>query len=143
MKTVVPFEPRARRAAAPDPVAEDSHRALIVFVVVFSAIALVMYTAAVLAASTSHDERLWLIWLVFVIAITKVLLANGLLFLFLQSDAHSKARSRPRGVSRTPPDRRLERAKTRGQERAQHRTPRALPLRLVVGPASSRNERQE
>ncbi len=95
MSKVVPFRrppKRSTRSLLTDYTDESSStRHLWVHVLLFSAIALVMYTAAVLAIPGDSTEKLWLIWLVFVIAATKLIIANGLIFAMTRSDSESEA----------------------------------------------------
>ena len=77
MAKVVPF----RRPARPTAELEEeagSRRQLRVHVTLFSAIALVMYTVAILSVPSEIGDELWMVWLVLVIAVSKLALANGL-----------------------------------------------------------------
>jgi hypothetical protein len=70
---------------------DDAMRSLIVPVVVFSATAVAMSVAVVVAGSDSWADATPLIVFVSVFALTKVILANALFYVMLRSDAHSEA----------------------------------------------------
>lgn len=96
MKSVIRLHRRARKA--PDPrlmpqeeSEEDSAKQLAAYALAFTGCALAMYTAAVLAVCDSWSEILWLLWLVFVIAFSKLLLANGFLIAVLRADRKARA----------------------------------------------------
>ena len=67
---------------------EDSRRHLWIYMAMFSAIALTMYTVAVITAFDSLDDTLWLVWLIFVIALSKLILANGVCFMLMRSKSN-------------------------------------------------------
>lgn len=96
MNSVIRLHRRPRKA--PDPrliVPEESEadcaRQLAAYALAFTGCALVMYTAAVLAVWDSSGEIIWLLWLVFVIAFSKLLLANGFLIAVLRADRKAHA----------------------------------------------------
>jgi hypothetical protein len=70
---------------------DESMSSLIVLVVVFSATAIAMSVAVVIAGSDSWASATPLIVFVSVFALTKVILANALFYVMLRSDAHSEA----------------------------------------------------
>lgn len=63
----------------------------IFFVALFSGVALVVYTLMVLTLPASSGEKLWLAWLIFIVAFSKLLLANGLFFGLLAHDESVEA----------------------------------------------------
>jgi hypothetical protein len=69
---------------------EDSRRHLWIYMAMFTAIALTMYTVAVITAFDSLDDTLWLVWLIFVIALSKLILANGVCFMLMRSESNSQ-----------------------------------------------------
>lgn len=75
----------------------------IFFAVLFSGVALLMYSLMVLMLPTSSSEKLWLAWLIFAIAVSKLLVANGLFFGILAHDAHAQTQRKPRGPTRALP----------------------------------------
>ncbi|GEM_PF-5634592 len=58
----------------------------------FTAVALIVYTAAVLAVPGEEVETLWFVWLIFVVAVSKLLLANGFIFAAIGADKRESAR---------------------------------------------------
>lgn len=88
---------RRRHVAAFDATAkprsrgDDSHGALLVLVGVFTATAIAMSGAVVLAGSSSWAEAAPLIAFVVVFALTKVALANAVFYVMIRSDSHSEA----------------------------------------------------
>jgi hypothetical protein len=70
---------------------DESWKSLLVLVVVFTATAIAMSVSVVLAGSNSWAEAVPLIIFVVVFALTKIFLANALLYVMIRSDAHSEA----------------------------------------------------
>jgi hypothetical protein len=69
---------------------EDSRRHLWIYMATFSAIALTMYTVAVITAFDSLEDTLWLVWLIFVIALSKLILANGICLMLMRSESNAR-----------------------------------------------------
>ena len=67
-------------------------------VVVFTATAIAMSLAVVLAGSNSWAEAMPLIVFVVVFALTKIFLANALFYVMIRSDAHSESVAKKRAV---------------------------------------------
>jgi hypothetical protein len=65
---------------------EESRRHLWIYMATFTAAALTMYTVAVVTAFDSLEDTLWLVWFIFVIALSKLLLANGLCLMLMRSE---------------------------------------------------------
>ena len=70
---------------------DESWKSLLVLVLVFTATAIVMSISVVWAGSNSWAEAVPLIIFVVVFALTKIFLANALLYVMIRSDAHSEA----------------------------------------------------
>lgn len=91
MNSVIRLHRRARkttdpRMVLPDESEEQAARQLAAYALAFTGCALAMYTAAVLAVWDSWSETLSILWLVFVVAFSKLLIANGLLVMVLRAD---------------------------------------------------------
>jgi len=93
---VVPFRRPVTRSesSGPGDCAEErrENRHLWVHAMLFTAVALMVYTAAVLAAPGEGVEKLWLVWLIFVVAASKLLVANGFIFAAIGADRKESAR---------------------------------------------------
>ena len=133
---------------------DESRRSLIVLVVVFTATAIAMSVAVVLAGSNSWAEAAPLILFVVVFALTKVFLANALFYVMIRSDAHSEAaaaaasKARAAGLvirrPRIPPGlKQLQVAGARPQKPGQPRKLRLaiLPRRKPSSPPPRRKDR--
>jgi membrane glycosyltransferase len=70
---------------------DESWKSLLVLVVVFTVTAIAMSVSVVLAGSNTWAEAVPLIIFVVVFALTKIFLANALLYVMIRSDAHSEA----------------------------------------------------
>ena len=78
-----------QKSATPE--TRESMQSLLVLVIVFSAVALAMAAAVVIAASNSWAEAVPLIVVVAVIALTKIVLANAAFYVMIRSDAQTEA----------------------------------------------------
>jgi hypothetical protein len=77
---------------------DESWKSLLVLVVVFTATAIAMSVAVVLAGSNTWAEAMPLIVFVVVFALTKIFLANALFYVMIRSDAHSESVAEKRAV---------------------------------------------
>jgi len=77
---------------------DESWKSLLVLVVVFTATAIAMSVAVVLAGSNTWAEATPLIVFVVVFALTKIFLANALFYVMIRSDAHSESVAKKRAV---------------------------------------------
>ena len=94
MSRVIRFSPRIKRLRPPlvKPADEQKERRRIaIFVAAFLTVALILCTVVVLAAPNSLDERIWLVWFIFLGGLSKVLLANGLFLGLLHHDRQSES----------------------------------------------------
>jgi hypothetical protein len=87
---VRPVKGQWRKVAKPQPVPESS-APLIAFIASFLFAALAMSTAVVITASKSWADVLPLISVLFVIALTKIILADALFYVMMRSDSEAEA----------------------------------------------------
>ena|GEM_PF-4462859 len=66
-----------------------ANRRLWAHVLIFSAIALILYSAAIAAIPGEAADRLWLLGLILVIAISKLVAAGGLMLGIVGADRHT------------------------------------------------------
>jgi hypothetical protein len=98
MSKVVPFRKPLRQndvyriAELQDDSRPSRH--LRIHVLTFTVIALLMYTVAVLSVPWETSDKLWLGWLVLVIAISKLALANGLFLGVTRADQQEQSMAR-------------------------------------------------
>src|ERR1700689_820062 len=88
-----PIDPPARRIRSPQEREAEDWRSLIVLATVFSATAVAMAIAVVVAGSSNWAEAIPLIACVVVIALTKVVLADAVFFIMIRSDTLAEGRT--------------------------------------------------
>ncbi|MBF6569193.1 MAG: hypothetical protein IVW54_10005 [Candidatus Binataceae bacterium] len=88
-----PIDPPVRRIRSPEQREAEDWRSLIVLATVFSATAVAMAIAVVVAGSSNWAEAIPLIACVVVIALTKVVLADAVFFIMIRSDTHAEAKA--------------------------------------------------
>jgi|GEM_PF-5155403 len=94
MSRIIRLRSRIRRLERPFAKPADERkdrRKIAIFVGAFLTVALILCTVAVLSAPNSFDERIWLLWLIFLGGLSKVLIANGLFFGMLHQDRQSQS----------------------------------------------------
>ncbi len=92
MGKVVPLRRTERRSGLAELCGPDeakANRGLWAHVLIFSAIALILYAAAIAAIPGEAADRLWLLGLILVIAISKLVAAGGLMLGIVGADRHA------------------------------------------------------
>ena len=134
-----PIDPPVRRIRSTEQREAEDWRSLIVLATVFSATAVAMAIAVVVAGSSNWAEAIPLIACVVVIALTKVVLADAVFFIMIRSDTHAEAKAmaaaaaaRAAGlvIRRAPPPPRMRQIKMR-QTGSRPRKPGQGAIRLA------------
>ncbi|HLH77409.1 MAG TPA: hypothetical protein VKV28_11435 [Candidatus Binataceae bacterium] len=70
---------------------QKDRQRIAIFIAAFLTVALILCTVTVLSSPNSLDERIWLVWLIFLGGLSKVLIANGLFLGLLHHDRQSQS----------------------------------------------------